>query len=412
MTALDQDITDYAAAIFLRYFRSGILADIERPNLDLARDIDFLRAHWAISRPVQEFLSYLLSHSHEAQSLLQMNRRTDDVVARGRIDARSTVLARRISGHPSLIVSEEPLRTFNTGLNHLVAWVVHVAASHTLRLFAHQPPTSAYAGLVQSAMSEIAAVKRLDVLREPLKHVAANRRPGLGALRDAARSRQMIYRHAIAAYNTLTGLEAGEEAALLSVLDSSLIAPLEYWRRFELTVAVAIGEALAEEIGTSMQLAVLGISPGQPIIRCGQFAFYWQSATGLFSPPSLEPSEIRLEAVLAAYQMSLGADRPDLVIVDQKAGAVTAIVEVKYLAGDSAAARFREAASQVIRYARGYSCPGSIGSLIRRSLIVLSIGAPDVLDDAPPTVWAVDFPAIRQGALRRWVRERLLSQSH
>ena len=34
--------------------------------------------------------------------------------------------------------------------------------------------------------------------------------------------------------------------------------------------------------------------------------------------------------------MNLMGDRPDLVIVDQEAEAVAAIVEVKYLAGDTA----------------------------------------------------------------------------
>ena len=284
MTALEQDITDYAAGMFLRYFRSGILAGTVRPNLDLARDINFLRAHWAISEPVRDFLSYVLSHRQEAQSLLQINKRTDDAVARGRIDARSTILARLVTGHPSLVVSEEPVRSFNTGPNQLVAWVVHMAASQAIRLFMVQPPTSAYAGLIETAMSEIAAVKRLDVMREPLKHVAANRRPGLGALRDAARSRRMIYRHAITAYNTLTGVEAGEEEALLRVLRSTLIAPLDQWRRFELAVAVGIGEVLAEETDNTMQLGVLGIRPGQPIIRCGQFALLLAIGDGTILP--------------------------------------------------------------------------------------------------------------------------------
>ena len=398
--------------MFLRYFRSGVLAGVETPHLDRVRDVDLLRAHWAISSPVRDFLSYVLSHRHEAQSLLQIHRRTDDAVARGRIDARNTVLAQRVSGHPSLIVSEEPVRSFNTGPNQVVAWVVHMAASHVARLFALQPPGSAYAEMIAAAMSEIAAVKRLDVLREPVKHVAANRRPGPGALRDAARSRRMIYRHAIAAYNTLTGVEAGEEEALLRVLLSTLIAPLEQWRRFELAVAVGIGEAIAEETDEAMRLSVLGILPGQPIIRCGRFALYWQSGTTLFSLPSLEPSEIRLEAVLAAYGMGLAADRPDLVIVDQEAEVVAAIVEVKYLAGDTATARFREAAAQVVRYVRGYSNSTSIDSLIRRSLIAISMDAPEILDNAAPTVWAVDFSAMRTGALRGWVRDRLLSPFH
>ena len=304
------------------------------------------------------------------------------------------------------------MRSFNTGPNQVVAWVVHMAASHVARLFALQPPGSAYAEMIAAAMSEIAAVKRLDVLREPVKHVAANRRPGPGALRDAARSRRMIYRHAIAAYNTLTGVEAGEEEALLRVLRSTLIAPLEQWRRFELAVAVGIGEAIAEETDEAMRLSVLGILPGQPIIRCGRFALYWQSGTTLFSLPSLEPSEIRLEAVLAAYGMGLAADRPDLVIVDQEAEVVAAIVEVKYLAGDTATARFREAAAQVVRYVRGYSNSTSIDSLIRRSLIAISMDAPEILDNAAPTVWAVDFSAMRTGALRGWVRDRLLSPFH
>ena len=411
-TAFDQEITDYAASVFLRYFRRGIRAGTEMPNLDRARDIALLRTHWAISKPVRDFLSYVLSNRHEAQSLLQINRRTDDAVARGRIDARRTILTRRVSGHPSIIVSEEPVRSFNTGPNQVVAWVVHMAASHVARLFALQPPGSAYTELIEAAMSEITAVKRLDALREPLKHVATNRRPGSGALRDAARSRRMIYRHAIAAYNILMGIEAGEEEALLSVLRSTLIAPLEQWRRFELAVAVGIGEELSEEIGESMQISVIGIPQEQPIIQCGRFEVYWQSGTGLFSHPTLEPSEILLEAVLAAYGMNLLGGRPDLVIVDQDAGMVAAIVEVKYLAGDTVSERFREAAAQVVRYARGYSHLDSIDNLVRRSLIVLSMDAPKPIDGAAPTVWAVDFPAMRQGALRGWVKDRLLSLSH
>ena len=397
--------------MLLRYFRNGILANPEEPHLNRARDMDILRAHWAMSQPVRDFLSYMLSNRHEAQSLLQMDRRIDDAVARGRIDARRTVLLRWLSGHPSLIASEEPVRSFNTGPNQVVAWVVHTAATYVVRMFALQPPGSAYAGLVEAVMTEIAAVKRLDVLREPVKHVAANRRPGPGALRDAARSRRMIYRHAIAAYNTLTGLEAGEEEALLCVLRSTLVAPLELWRRFELAVAVGIGEVLAEETGEEMRVSFLGIAQGQPIIQCGRFALHWQSGTSLFSPPPLEPSEVRLEAVLKAYGMGLAGDRPDLVIVDQEARTIAAIVEVKYLAGDTAAVRFREAAAQLVRYARGYSNVASVDNLIHRSLVALSMSTPEVVDDASPTVSAVDFLGMQRGALTAWVRDRLLSPS-
>lgn len=370
--------------------------------------MDVLRAHWAISEPVRDFLAYILSHPHEVQSLLQINWRTDDAVARGPIDARRTVLTRQVLAHPTLVVSEEPVRSFNSGPNQLVAWVVHTAALHVARLFAVQPPGSAYSGLVEAAMSAIALVKRLDVLREPVKHLDVSRKPGPHSLRNAARSRRMVYRHAIVAYDTLTRLEAGDEEALLSVLRSTLMAPLEQWRRFELAVAVGIGEALAQETEEAMHVSTLGTQYGQPIIRCGRYALYWQSVTSFFSSPPLEPSEARLEAALEAYGMSLGSDRPDIVVVDEKAGTVAAIVEVKYLAGDTAAVRFREAVAQVVRYARGYTNPASVGNLVNRSLIALSINAPSTVSSATPTVWSVDFPAIRQGALRVWVRDRLL----
>ena len=115
METLDRAIDDYSAGVFLRYFRQGTGAGAESPHLDLARDMDLLRAHWALSEPVRTFLSYVLSHRHEAQSLLQFVRRTDDAVARGRIDARGTMLARRVAGHPSLVIYEEPVRSFKHG---------------------------------------------------------------------------------------------------------------------------------------------------------------------------------------------------------------------------------------------------------------------------------------------------------
>ena len=135
-------------------------------------------------------------------------------------------------------------------------------------------------------MTDVTAVKRLDALREVLKSVAVHRRPGPGALRDAARSRRMIYRLAIAAYDTLARVEAGDEEALRSVLRSTLIGPPR-------TVAAlrgspwgsGIGEALAAETGEPMRLALLGKSSGTPIISCGRYEHLLAGgAAGLFTP--------------------------------------------------------------------------------------------------------------------------------
>ena len=221
-------------------------------------------------------------------------------------------------------------------------------------------------------MADVTAIKRLDALREVLKSVSVHRRPGPGALRDAARSRRMIYRLAIAAYDALARIEAGDEDALQSVLRSTLIGPLEQWCRFELTVGLGIGEALAAETGEPMSLALLGKTSGAPVISCGRYDIFWQNGGGLFTTPTLEPSEERLEVVLSAYGMHLAADRPDLVITDRLESQARGIVEVKYLAGDTANARFREAAGQIVRYARGYSPEAQIDGLVRASLIALS----------------------------------------
>lgn len=409
METLDRAINDYAAGVFLRYFRQGTLAGAESPHLDHARDLDLLRAHWALSEPVRTFLSYVLAHRHEAQSLLQFVKRTDDAVARGRIDARGTMLARRVSGHPSLVVYEEPVRSFNTGPNQVVAWVVQTVSTYAARLFAIQPTGSAYASLVEETMTDVTAVKRLDALREVLKSVSVHRRPGPGALRDAARSRRMIYRLAIAAYDTLARIEAGDEEALSRVLQSTLIGPLEQWRRFELAVGLGIGEALAAETGEPMNLALLGKTSGAPVISCGRYDIFWQGGVGLFAVPALEPSEERLEAVLAAYGMNLAADRPDLVITDRQAGRAKGIVEVKYLAGDTANARFREAAGQIVRYARGYAPEAEIDGLVRASLVALNRRPPALIDEAAAAPRAVDFEGLTDGRLRLWVRERLLA---
>lgn len=408
MNVLDQAISDYAAGVFLRYFRQSTQSGAGTPHIDLARDLDLLRAHWAISPPVRDFLRYVLSHRHEAQSLLQFERRTDDAVARGRIDARGTMLTRRVSGHPSLVLYEEPIRSFNTGPNQLVAWVVNMVATYAGRLLAIQPPDSGYTGAIEATMADVTAVKRLDALREPLKAVAVHRRPGTGALRDAARSRRRIYRLAITAYNMLAAIEVGREEALCEILHSTLMGPLEQWRQFELAVGLGIGEAIATETSEKMTLAVLGKGSDSPIITCGRYAIFWQGSGGLFQPPLLEPSEHRLQRLLAAYGMKLTSDRPDLVIVDQETKKACGIVEVKYLAGDTANARFREAAGQVIRYARGYVPESGIDDLVRASLIALSNAPPTLRDGRAAAPRAVDFEGLTDGRLNAWVRERLL----
>lgn len=403
-----QDITDYTAGLFLRYFRNGVLTPTTTPSIDARRDIDLLRSHWAVSAPVRSFVRYVLQHPHEAQSLLTFRQRSDDAIARGRIDARATAMLRLRSGLSSAVVAHEPVRSFDTGPNHLVAWVVHNASLHAGRLLDEQPTESGYRTLVEAAMAEIAAIKRLDALREPLKSTSAAGRPGPGAIRDTARSRRVMYRHAVAAYRILSDMESGDEAAIAEIIQSTLIAPAEIWRRFELAVAMGIGFALADATGIPMKMRILTGGGPVPILTCGRYAIYWQQVTSYYSEPESEPSEQKTFEALAAYGKKSSSDRPDLILVDEDQGQVMAVIEVKHQGGDTADTRFREAMGQIIRYARGYASGNAMNDLIRRSLIAVNTGVPEMLDDSAPAPLAIDFAAMQSGELASWVKHRLL----
>ncbi len=435
----DTDIYDFGMRIFLRYFRSRVQTiGVERPLLKKPprnEELDLLQELWAISKPVKEFIQHILAHRHETQALLQFRKREDDAVIRGRIDARDSAIAQRVSGNPSLIVSEEPVRSFDTGANQVVAWVVHMASTHIRRLSDRVPDDSPYRTLINDSATDISTVKRLDALREPLKHVMVGRRLGPNAVREAVRSRREFYRLAGKAYTTLTEIERGDKSALKRVLSGTLMGPLQESQRFELAVAAGIGEALSDALSTEEHEEPLRLpiipnagSREEPVLRCGRFSIFWDSAGNSHKPSKPlvtekpEPSEDRLKKILKAYGMDTGAARPDLRVVEEKTGNVVAIIEVKYFSSgestkvsDYARTRFREAASQIIRYGREYcSEEEALDRLIGHSLIVLRHEAPakqnaSVATGIPCTL---DFKKIQEeNGLQSWVREHLLKES-
>jgi hypothetical protein len=393
---IDSAIVDYSAGLLLRYFRGGALIDGDVPRLDQRRDVEILKGHWAVSAPVRVLIGYLLERPHEAQALLAYRERVDDAVARGRIDARKTSLYRQQTGLSSALVTHEPVRSFNTGPNMLLAWVLREAATYTARLLSWQGGNSPYLPALELAQTQIRHVQRIEALREPLKVVSLGRRPSAGAVRDSARSRRPLYRKAVEAYRLLQGLERGETEAMDRVARSALIAPLEDWRRFELAVGLGVGEALARVTGGPLHLHLLGSASSGPILTAGRFAVYWQQITKYHTSAPLEPSELATRVALQDYGFAAGTERPDLIVVDRDADAVAAVVEVKYIAGDMATTRFREAVDQVVRYGRSYAPAGTTGPLLERSLVALSRHAPVRVSHAAPAPFCVDFEAITQ----------------
>jgi hypothetical protein len=404
MPSIDDAITEYASAALLRYFRRGVAVAVGETRLEHARDRELLRHHWALSQTVRSLAAYLLEHRHETQALLTFRPRLDDVIARGRIDARATVVHRLRSGVATALVADEPVRSFDTGPNQLLAWVLNQARLLSEAMRSWQASGSAYEALAEDVLGKLSRIERIDALREALDSPLVGRRPSPGTLRDAARSRRLLYRQAVSAYELLHGIENGNAAAIATVIRTTLVGPLEIWRRFEIAVAMAIGEAMGEELGTSFTLSVLSDVPSRPVISCGPFDLYWQQATAFYKKPPSEPSEVRAQKILAAYGMGAGNDRPDLVVVNREKAFVAAVVEVKFLAGDSAPDRFKDAVGQIVRYARGYAGAETLDALIGRSLAVLSGGAPPLVKAEAGIPTAVDFEGIRRKQLRAWVK--------
>lgn len=403
MGNLDQGISDYAAGILLRYYRSGSRVEPGAPRIEVERDREVLRGHWALSAPVRGLVQHLLTHRHETQALLSTRRRIEDAVARGRIDVRATVLHRMRSGLHAAMVTHEPVRSFETGPNQVLAWVIHHAGTWASRFPGGRAGDLSYAKLADAVLLDIDRVRRFDALRDALHSPTISRRPSSGALRNAARSRRPLYRLAVDAYDTLKGVEEGRDEAIRAVIGSTLIGPLEVWRRLELAAAAAIGEALEAETGASLRLNLVAGDTG-PVAVCGRYAVFWQHLTKLYTSPSLEPSEVRTRAILGAYGVVVGTERPDLVLVDMQAEVVLAVIEVKYLAGDTATARFREAVDQIVRYGRGYASGQDLEALVGRSLVVMSVNAPALQHPGPGVPSAIDFLGITQGLLRPWLR--------
>jgi len=403
----ESQVADHIAGFLLRYFRSAVEAGAKRPYVDAARDRDLLRLHWAFSPIVRDLAIYVLRHRHEIQSMLTTTRRVEDGMVRGRVDARSTLLHRRMTGLATAMVSDEPRRSYDSGPNQVLIWVLMQARSLGTRFAAMLPESASYRETVTTTVQILEQVRRIQAIGLIAADASGTRRPGASALLEAGRSRREIYRRARDAYEALLRVEAGDPETIATLLRHTLLAPLEAWRRYELAIAFSVAEALAASEGEALALNLLMGDTSVPIVRAGRYAVYWQSRTDLYRPPEIEPSERVARNILAAYGLSASSDRPDLVVIDNDRRGVVAVIEVKYLTAEDASDRVRSAVEQLVRYARLYHPIEEAGPLLGRSLVAVSQGleglaAPEPLPAEVPMI--CDFASIRRGQLGVWVQ--------
>lgn len=402
---LEDAITDHAASLLLRYFSATEKARVSSPIIALEQDRELLRLHWALSPAVSTLVSYILTHRHEIQSILSTARRVEDGIVRGRLDAVATLKQRRVSGMPTAVVSWEPLRSYDSGPNQLLGWVIIQASSLATRFVSIVQESSAYRVRIDAATQMLEQVRRIDGIRQIAGHVTQARRPRPTALLEAERSRRRLYHKAADAYRALLKIEAGDPDAIVTMLKTTLLAPLEPWRRYELAVGYSLADSLARELDEETRLHFVVGDIRRPIAQAGRFNVYWQWRTDKYRSPDPEPAEKITLGLWKSYGLSAASDRPDLVVRNRDTGEVVSLIEVKYLTGESAADRVRSAAMQLVRYARGYAELDKIGPLLGRSLIVVSQGLESLNPTEPlpvNTPQLVDFKGIKDAKLRGW----------
>lgn len=411
MADLDTEIADHAAGVLLRYFRAVAAVESQRPALSNERDRELLRMHWALSPKVADLAAYVVERGHEIQTVLASVARIEDAAVRGRLDAGRTLSLRRTSGLATAVVGHEPLRSYLSGPNHLLGWVLAQAYALSQRFAALAFDSPGYRAAVDHALRGLTAARKVQGIAQIMAQVALARRPSAGSLGEASRSRRALYRKAADAYCALLDVEAGMADAINAMLRHTLLGPLEPWRRFELAIGLSVGEALAHAQQAPLVLNLLAGDVRRPLAQAGRFSVFWQWPTLHHTAPAPEPSEIVTAEILSAYGLSGASDRPDLVVTDSAANGAAAIVEIKYLTGEDASDRVRSAASQVVRYSRGYASLAKGAALRGRSLLVMSQGIDDltVPDPLPPAVPLLcNFWRVKEGSLAPWA-QRLTS---
>ena len=408
MTAnVDRQINDYLTSFLLRYFRSAVAVDVEHPQIDDSQDIDLLRLHWAVSGSIKRLVEHLLENPHEIQAVLEFRTREDDSRVRGRLDSRATVMKRMVTSQPTVMVSHEPVRNFVSGPNHVLTWVLEQSWRLVARFGDMLPRDASYLERVEGFAIGLERIRRFEPIRQAVKELNLMRRPSPHAVWETSRSRRPLYVLASNAYRTLQAVESGDEAAISETLNETLLGPLGIWRRFELAVGLGMARALGSALS---QGATLGsIVGGGPIARVGNYELLWQSPTGVWHDPPLQPAEEVVSKLLSYYGIFRGPDRPDLVVRNRSSNEVVSITEVKYFDSETndGTDALRAATSQIVRYARGYRDFERLDELLNHSIIAL-IRISNGRSTKPrpygvPIV--VDFEGILQRELEPWARD-------
>ncbi len=389
----------------MRYFRAGVSVHVEGVTPRTA-DREMLVLHWAVSPVVSDLAHYLLQHPHEVQASLERRLMAESGTVRGRLDSSATAVLQARTADLSLFVFDEPFRTHATGPNRVLAWTL-TFATHIARRFRQILPDGA-----SYHTRTVDTLRLLDDVRRVLPRLgsAYSNPPSSNDVRMARTSRLLLYRKAAVAFDLLRAIERLDPAAIQTLLSSTLVGPVERWRQFELALALAMAEAVANVSGKEARLRIVLPGAADVLIDVGGYALRWQRAGPTFKRPQMENWEQRVGDILSDYGLSPGYDRPDVVLYETESGRTLAVGEAKYFEGDDWTDRLRDAVGQVVTYARGYKTfEGEADSIIGHSIIALWAVDGHTPTATPRAPFVATFADFRSG-LDAWA-ERVLDES-
>ena len=370
-------LVGHISSLLLRYMRQGrSLSPVDSLHAQLnPDDLEYLRLHWAVSPVVSKLCQYLGEHRFELQAGTEYAQETSDLSIRGQFDARRTTLLRATTGHPTVVAYRSVKKSFFTGPNQVLAWVLAYANRFALQWVGKLPPTPGGNDArdnIRRTVLLLVEVRRLNLVRDALGSFRLPPRPTSQALQQAKTSRRQVYRLAFAAYDNLLAIESGEEETVRRLLEETLIQPKEDYQILELAMAVSLAHAAGKRLNIPVRLYEITLGGNQILLSVGEYDIFWQAQTNSYDSPELEPAEAVYYKLLADYGLGKPQDRPDI-IIRRGLNKVVAIGEAKSFGREEAwSQRLRSALAQIVRYARGYRAAGQLESIISQSCVALS----------------------------------------
>jgi hypothetical protein len=108
-----------------------------------------------------------------------------------------------------------------------MAWVLQqgwLLSGQFLHMLADQQ--TGYRLAVEASTLALEQVRKIESIRTTMSDANLARRPGGGALQQAARSRRVMHRLAYEAFMELAAIEAGDADAISRMLQATLLGPM------------------------------------------------------------------------------------------------------------------------------------------------------------------------------------------